>query len=541
MMDSDARFLISFYPTASIALHFKDPDTNQATTYVNQGQFTGSMETFQIPDWVQGSTFSGLVVEDVQPEVYKERLFLRCFVVSDFTSDFEFSLEVSVPFDQNFLNRLKRALGQDVLLADQIEIPRLNAVFQNVDVPLENIVDSTFNMENSSRSTWSGWLFSLFPTSWADGEERTSFDLGVLLVEPSAAKLLANIYASENQIGKRILVLLQAITIVFLLFEFVSIWIGVRLTRSITAAVQSLDSGTEFVKRGEFGHRIEVRSKDQLGALGASFNQMTEYVQELIRERVFKERMDRELEIAREVQQQLFPNRAPLLNHLDVSGACLPARVVSGDYFDYMPLDEYGLGIAVADICGKGISAALLMANLQAALRSNVISLRQNGKGSYETTVAEIVHRLNSQMYGYTADNKFATLFYGVYSDLDRTLTYCNAGHNPPIYVEGNSIRRLKVGGTVVGIFPHPEYEQEKIQLNDNGILVAFTDGIVESVNKSGEEFGDDRIIEIVQRNKDLDAEHIKERIVDSVLEWSSTEERGDDMTLIVAKVRSLA
>ncbi len=537
-LDSGARFLISSYPSAIIILHFRDPNTGKMITYINHGMNTGTIETYTIPAWVQEHDFRGLVVEDLQQDIHGGQLFIRSFVGPDFMSDLEFSLEVSVPFDQYFLSRLKAALGQDVLLADRVTIPKLNVMFQNIDVRNENIVDSTFDREKDSDASWSGWLFSLFPVSWEDGEERSAFDLGVLLVEPSAAKLLANIHESDNPIGKRILVVLLAVVSVFLLAEVASILIGIKLTKSITGAVRNLDTGTEFIKRGDFSHRINVRSKDQLGALATSFNQMTEYVQQWIRERVLKERMERELEIAKEVQIQLFPSHPPVLDHLDVSGVCLPARVVSGDFFDYLPLDGAGLGIAVGDICGKGISAALLMANLQATLRSNVLNLQQQDIEQHESSVADIVQRMNYQMFGYTADNRFATLFYAVYNDTDRTLTYCNAGHNPPLYFEGDTVRPLPVGGTVIGIFSDSTYDQDHMQLNPGGVLVAYTDGIIESVNQHGEEFGGARLVELVQHHIDLDAETIKDRVLESVLAWVSADERDDDMTLIVAKVR---
>ena len=434
-LDSDAGFILSSYQSAVVILHFTDPATGRMITYVNHGENTGTIDSYRIPSWVEGSEFSYLVAEDLQPELYNnKRLFLRSYVSADIQSDLEFSLEVSVPFDDYFLNRLKDAVGQDVLLADRVEVPRPNIMLQNVVVPEKNIVDSTIGDDRESLSEKSGWLFPLFPVSWSEGVENSSYDLGVLLVEPSAAKLLENMFRSESVVGKRILITLLIIVSIFLVVEILSVMIGIMLTRSITRAVHSLDKGTEFVKRGDFGHRVDVQSEDQLGALAASFNQMTEYVQQLVRERVLKERMDRELEIAREVQNQLFPERAPQLKHLDVSGVCLPARVVSGDYFDYISLEGNQLGLAVGDICGKGISAALLMANLQATLRSNAISYQQNGGNHNEITVAEILRRMNRQMYGYTADNKFATLFYGVYNDDDRTLTYSNAGHNPPLY-----------------------------------------------------------------------------------------------------------
>ena len=537
-LDSDAGFLLNSYQSAIIILRFKAPATGRMITYVNHGENTGTIDSYRIPSWVEGSEFHDLVVEDLQPGLYNnKRLFLRSYVSAGMQSDLEFSLEVSVPFDDSFLDRLKDAVGQDVLLADRGEIPRPNLVLHNIEVPQKNIINSSFGNVGNSLPERSGWLFPLFPVSWSKGAEDSAFDLGVLLVEPSAAKLLRNMFRSESVISKRILITLMIIVGIFLIVEILSVMIGIMLTRSITGAVHSLDQGTEFVKHGDFGHRIDVRSEDQLGALAASFNQMTEYVQQLVRERILKERMERELEIAREVQKQLFPKHAPQLKHLDVSGVCLPARVVSGDYFDYISLEGNQLGLAVGDICGKGISAALLMANLQATLRSNATSYQENGGNHYEITVAEILRRMNRQMYGYTADNKFATLFYGVYNDDDRTLTYSNAGHNPPLYFEGDAVRRLYAGGTVIGIFADSGYDQETIQLNAGGILIAYTDGIIESVNRHGEEFGEDRLIRLVLQNYGLDAEKMKTRIVDEVLSWTSAEERGDDMTLIVAKI----
>ncbi|MBN2319338.1 MAG: PP2C family protein-serine/threonine phosphatase [Acidobacteria bacterium] len=536
-LDSDAIFLLNSYPSAIISLHFKDPSTGREITYVNHGRNTGRMESYRLPAWIDGNTFSDLVVEDLQPDFYGGSVFLRSFTSSGFMSDLEFSLEVSVPLDHYFLNRLEDAFSMDVLLVDRTEVPRLNLLFQNINVPLEKIVDSTLDIKNSPGQAWSGWFFPLFPVSWAEGVEKDSFNLGILLVEPSVAKLLGNAFRSEGSIGKRILVILQVIVGFFLIVEIVSVLIGIRLTKSITAAIHNLDQGTEFVKRGDFRHKIAVQSEDQLGTLAASFNQMTEYIQQLVRERVLKERMERELEIAKEVQEQLFPNRSPRMKHLEVSGICLPARVVSGDYFDYLLLDSDVLGLAVGDICGKGISAALLMANLQATLRSNAMNIRQNGKLREDEAVAEIMQSTNRQMYEYTADNKFATLFYGVYNDATCMLTYCNAGHNRPLYFEGDRVLQLGTGGTVIGIFPDSRYDQATVKLNSGGILVAYTDGVTESVNEYGEEFGENRIIQLVQANRDLDADGLKSLIVEQVLSWTSAEERGDDMTLVVAKI----
>jgi sigma-B regulation protein RsbU (phosphoserine phosphatase) len=222
---------------------------------------------------------------------------------------------------------------------------------------------------------------------------------------------------------------------------------------------------------------------------------------------------------------------------LDVAGICLPARTVSGDYYDFLPLGTHELALAVGDICGKGISAALLMANLQATLRSNVLNLRGIGEMNGDKTVAEIVKRLNSQIYSFTAANKFATFFFALYDDQRKTFTYCNAGHNPPLYLNGGKIRRLNAGGTVVGVFPDSKYEQETIQVHAGDVFAAYTDGIVESVNEFGEEYGENRLTQLIQENRHLDADSIKDAVVRQVLSWTFAEERDDDMTLIIAKI----
>jgi sigma-B regulation protein RsbU (phosphoserine phosphatase) len=154
-----------------------------------------------------------------------------------------------------------------------------------------------------------------------------------------------------------------------------------------------------------------------------------------------------------------------------------------------------------------------------------------------EKAVSEVVRKLNSQIYNFTSANKFATFFYAVYDDAHQTLTYCNAGHNPPLYFNGSGVRRLCAGGTVVGVFADSQYDQETIHVNSGDIFLAYTDGIVESVNEYGEEFGESRLTQLIEESRNLDAEKIKETVVDRVLSWTYAGEREDDMTLIVAKI----
>ncbi len=536
-IDSDAKYLLAAYPSASLVLGLRDPRTDRIAIYINQASSSGRIRNYEIPRWLGDREFHGLVVDDTQPPGKNGRLFLRSFVSSDFQHDPPFTLEVSVPFDRYLLDRLKSALGLDLLLAGNVSRPGIDVILQNTDVFQKNILDSTFDTESSQLSAGPPWQIFLFPISWAHGEETGTASSEALLVELSTTKLMRNLFRSENTIGKKIWSVLKAIFFFFLMVEVACIVVGLLLTKSITDAVHNLDRGTEFVKRGDFSQRIIVKSEDQLGSLATSFNQMTEYVQHLVKERVQKERLERELEIAKEVQERLFPENAPRMDCLDIAGICLPARTVSGDYYDFLPLGSHELGLAMGDICGKGISAALLMANLQATLRSNVMNLWRDPRVDEGRTVAEIVERLNSQIYNFTAANKFATFFYALYDDERKTLTYCNAGHNPPLYFNGGHVRRLSTGGTVVGVFADSKYEQETVHGKPGDLFVAYTDGIVECINEYGEEYGESRLIQLIEDNRHLHADAIKDTVVQNVLDWTHAEERDDDMTLIVAKM----
>jgi len=181
------------------------------------------------------------------------------------------------------------------------------------------------------------------------------------------------------------------------------------------------------------------------------------------------------------------------------------------------------------------------MANLQATLRSDVLNLalplQPVAQANGDAAVSRLMRLLNHQIYSFTSSNKFASLFYGVYDDSRLTLTYCNAGHNPPLYFGDGDFQRLTVGGTVVGIFPDAEYEHACLTLRPGDLFVAYTDGIVESVNEYGEEFGEQRLIQLIQRNRTLTAEDIQKVIVEEVVRWSFEEERDDDMTLIIARI----
>jgi len=348
-----------------------------------------------------------------------------------------------------------------------------------------------------------------------------------------------DLLTSVGALGSFLVGVLELAAAVFLVLEIAALAVGIMLTRTITSSVAGLYEATLHVRRGDFTHRIQVRQKDQLGALGDSFNEMTTSISELIEEQRQKQRLEHEVSIAHEVQQQLFPRVFPSLPGLELAAICRPARVVSGDYYDFIQLGPARVGMAVADISGKGIYAALLMASLQAALRSIALS---DGHGC----TADVISRVNTHLFVNTSDDRYATLFYAVYDSAAKTLTYTNAGHLAPLLVcpgapgspgSDDHVQLLDQGGTVVGLFEHPGYTERTIQVAPGSLLVIFSDGITEPENVYGEEFGLQRVKAEVLRQRDLPVGRLAENMIAAAEQWAGSPEQADDMTVVIARM----
>ena len=249
------------------------------------------------------------------------------------------------------------------------------------------------------------------------------------------------------------------------------------------------------------------------------------------REMAQRERVNRELEIAREVQERLFPQRLPSVPGLDYCGRCRPAREVGGDYYDFLELPEGKLGIAIGDVSGKGIGAALLMANLEASLR---------GQALVADDLAELMSRVNGLILDASSPNRYATLFYAAYDPRSRQLSYVNAGHNPPVILRKSDaacvVFRLENGGPVIGLL-RQRYHQESFALEPGDLIVLFTDGISESMNARDEEWGEERLIEFAKTCHGLPAFEVMTRIMAAAEAFAAGVSQHDDMTLAVLRV----
>ncbi|HUY14272.1 MAG TPA: SpoIIE family protein phosphatase, partial [Terriglobia bacterium] len=371
---------------------------------------------------------------------------------------------------------------------------------------------------------------ALDAVDWSQARARTDSPPILVLVYSRTTALNTRLLATLGSLSSLPVTLFVFVALVLLVIELVALVIGVKLTRSITTTVDKLHDATEKVKSGDFSHRINLPARDQLSSLGVAFDSMTAAVERLLEESKEKSRLESELQIAREVQNQLFPQTLPELPGLRVFGVCHAARVVSGDYYDFLKIEQESLALVLGDISGKGISAALLMAAVQSSIRAQFFDGNAPG-GTGPTSPllpSEVVARLNRQLYQSTPPEKYATFFYAVYDDARRTLTYTNAGHPAPMLFRNGSVQRLEEGGTVVGLFERVKYDQAVVQLQPGDLILAFTDGMTEPENSFGEEFGEDRLVEAARRALHSTPDILAQEIYRSVNEWTGSPELQD-------------
>jgi phosphoserine phosphatase RsbU/P len=338
------------------------------------------------------------------------------------------------------------------------------------------------------------------------------------------------IFPSVGELGPLLMNLLALVAVIFLILEIAAFATGVVLSRTIIRAVGDLYEATLRVRRSDLSYRVRVHRKDQLGSLGESFNEMTSSISDLLAEQRQRQRLEQEITIAREVQEQLFPRSLPSLPGLQLAAICKPARTVSGDYYDFIRLGPDRIAIALADISGKGIFAALLMASVQAALRSMTSMDGDCG-------TALLVTRLNNHLFKNTSDDRYATFFYAIYDAASGILTYTNAGHLPPFFLSDGRVQRLDEGGTVVGLFEDSPYTQGTLKVTPGSILVAFSDGLTEPENVYGEEFGMERLRDEITRQPGVAPHRLAENLIAATEQWAGTPEQADDITIIIARM----
>jgi|WetSurMetagenome_2_1015567.scaffolds.fasta_scaffold18538_5 serine phosphatase RsbU (regulator of sigma subunit) len=244
-----------------------------------------------------------------------------------------------------------------------------------------------------------------------------------------------------------------------------------------------------------------------------------------------RQKIDRELSIAKEVQQKLFPQSSPEIKTVDYNGFCKPAEAVGGDYYDYFRINQNETAFAIGDISGHGLSSALLMAGLVGFVRSNAIL--------YNDDLKIFMDKVNNLMCESTDGSKFATFFYSVYNSETKILKFVNAGHNPPLLykLKTKTFEELKTDGFIIGGICDFKYKEAIVKLDGDDLLLYYTDGITEYFNKKDEQFGEDRLKNVIEKNYNLSAKEMCNKIIEEVQKFSEGKEQADDMTLLVIKL----
>jgi phosphoserine phosphatase RsbU/P len=290
------------------------------------------------------------------------------------------------------------------------------------------------------------------------------------------------------------------------------------------------------LRRGQF--RYAARDKEVLMSVAAQLALVIENSR-LAERLVAEERLLRELALAAEVQRRLLPERPPESVSAELSGFCQPARGVGGDYYDFIAFDNRQLGIAIADVSGKGMAAALLMSTMQATLRS--LSAESNLRPQTSHSLADMVATINRLLWSSTGGVNYVTFFYAQFDQSTRLLAYVNAGHNPPLFFRADhsdGFLQLSSGGTVVGIFEHCAYEQGSVQMGPGDVLLAYTDGLSEALDVRGEEFGEARVRGVLAETSQMSVDEIRDEMARRVREWCADAPQHDDLTFIVMKVK---
>jgi sigma-B regulation protein RsbU (phosphoserine phosphatase) len=491
-----------------------------------------------VPNWLKAkgdSGFSGTIAGTPEPNGDVDLIVRAAAPVG--TGPVPLGYVVAdVAVDGEILNELYETTG---VKGTAVKIRReANAAFPQV---------ADRDTDASSSAIFGRGLTFLDAYAWDTGEVHratisNSYALRELYEKLSSAQAVQVASGQGTMpLSQAILVILVVVAVLFLIIQFVALVMGLALARSITSSIHELFMGTERARHGDFTHRINIMSRDQLGELAGSFNQMIGSIENLLQTAAEKKRLEEELRIARQIQMSLLP-RGPLdMPGLAVTALCVPAREVGGDYYDFFPLSEDKLGVLIADVSGKGTSAALYMAELKGL----VLSLSQIYQSPRQLLIE--VNRIISENLD---SRSFITMTYAVL-DLDGgTMTYARAGHTPLIHLRGgrsDAVQILIPSGMVLGLrIPGAEekfselLEEDRIELGTNDVIVLYTDGITEAMNISQDLFGDARLSQIVEEHGHLASGELRERILREIEAFVGAADQHDDMTMILIKVEKV-
>ncbi|MBD3427164.1 MAG: SpoIIE family protein phosphatase [Candidatus Omnitrophica bacterium] len=369
---------------------------------------------------------------------------------------------------------------------------------------------------------WGDWL-----SGYAPIRDKADDAIAILGIDISA----------ETIAQMRRTVLVNAVY-VFLVGVVISILAGNLASWWLTKPIKALMKGMDQICSGNLDYAIPVRSSDEIGKLAGNFNKMArelkKYIQDLTEVTSEKERLNRELEIAAELQKAMLPHYNLDIEEIDLAGLSLPAREVGGDYFDYMDNDGRNIGFVIADATGKGLYSSIFMTNSRSIFKIMTTE---------ETSPGKVIERTNDLVIremGSSSSSMFITMFYGIYDKDTSVFRYSNAGHNPPLFIESESsrIELLKPHGYPIGIMEEQKYADSQVHMEKGDLMVLYTDGVVEAMNSKKEMYGLSRLSQVVLESRHLPAQELVNNIRESVFKFTADLAQFDDLTLLVFRVK---
>ena len=527
------------YPLVSYALVPSDGQCGGGSTAPAPSVVTGPWSHVgaprAIPAWVPCSGFASLIT---YPAEGGTRIAARAIA---WPPGLRSALIVDIPFGDALIREFHDEVGITIEAYTIVELLNERRDQAAAGERRGRLVLGPVNLGLGEQQEPFGWVAFLDYTDWKTGAMSpltVGFRMGPTAVYrylsgPSFAPL------DNFNLGQIFLILLAVVAGLFLIIQAVAFVMGLTLARSITGSVHELFAGTERVRRGDFGHKIAIRSRDQLGELAGSFNSMTASIEGLLLEKAEKERLEQELRIARSIQMSLLPQGPLQMPGLSLSGHCEPAREVGGDYYDFLPLENDRLGILIADVAGKGTSAALYMAELKGL----VLSLSR-----HHVSPRSMLIEANSIISHHLDARSFITMTYAVVDLRARTMTCARAGHCPLIYVPGpdatsRTPQVLTPEGMVLGLqFDLGDtfdrlLEEITLPLGRGDLFVFYTDGISEAMNPQGDCFGDQRLVDLAERHAHLSPDDLCAAILGDVHAFAGNAAQHDDMTMVLLKI----
>jgi serine phosphatase RsbU (regulator of sigma subunit) len=470
-----------------------------------------------VPAWWKGPGFAGLVMEEGGE---RER-------VRTAWTEGERTLFLEVPVDAALFADLERRMGIHLLTSGG----RVSRVADSNGLRIE--VHDEKSLPLDLQGARSGFAFVATPerVDWKTGER----ELDALTFQFQPWELVRRLQPGSLNMADMLVVALTGVGGVFLVMYAGALFLGLFLARSITGSVHALSVGTKRLREGDFGQTIAVTSRDQLGELAESFNLMSRGIRDLMRAQGEKERLEEELRIAREIQMSLLPAQGAItFPGLRVAALCLPAAEVGGDYYDLLPLSDTRMGVLVADVSGKGTSAALYMAELKGL----VLSLSR-----IHDSPARLLAEANRILSANMDARSFITMTYAVFDSARRTMRHARAGHNPILHFEARTGKThvLTPRGLGLGIDRGPRFEEVleevEVPLLSGDLFLFFTDGLSEAMNTRSELFGEGRLRAILEESASFSGEELKDRILAEIRKFVGEAAQHDDMTLVLLKV----